>query len=878
MKKFYFAVFFAINLLLSAQTTMWSSFTDSVVTYSSPRAADLNGDGVKDIIIGAGKEGQQTNKGILALNGTNGALLWSFPARNEVFTSAQFKDITNDNVPDVFIGGRDAQFYAINGATGSVIWQFFPYNNLNPNDSGWYNFYSAQFIPDMNADGIQDLLVANGGDHAAPVWQTNRPPGHLLVLDAVNGNILADAITPDNAEIYCSPVVADIKGNGVLYVLFGTGGETLGGSMWAAELQSQLMQNDLSNAIPLVTHPTKGFIAPPSLAKMANDGTRDIFVQGYDGTVYRFYGGNFSMKWSRAFPGTESSAAPTIGNFTGNIKPDLFCVLYKGMAPSYSDFYQVMLDGSTGAVIFKDSIAQMHFVSANAFDSNGDGRDDVLISVNNNNGSFKHQLKLIDFQNNQMSDFTSNESGVNIGSTPFVGDVDGDNLVDVVYAYRADSINPMGWKGMYVKRRETNYLVPNLGIAWGSYMGTNYDGQYTSALMNCGSGSVISNLSVSNPTCNGLSNGFIIPNVSATATPPFTYLWSNGSVDSVLANLGAGTYSVTITDSSGCFETLSATLSDPYTISFGGLFPPTCPGGSNGQVTVSSSGCYCMFSGCTFSWSTGTTGYTASNLSAGTYSVVITHLSGCVVTATVAIPDGTPIINSSQVSNISCFGMNDGSISLNPTYPTYGQFGWSTGDTTSSITSLTPGNYSVAVTDARLCYDTLTFVITQPAAITLVMSQIPETSTGAQNGSASVSVSGGTAPYSFLWNDPLAQADSIANNLSTGMYTVQVLDTNGCSATDSVLVDISTFINQSLKDASISAYPNPLSENLALIIRGQIAHSKIILTDNNGKTVRSLCTQNETQVKIEREDLAHGIYFCKIISADGVSVIRVVWN
>jgi hypothetical protein len=477
-----------------------------------------------------------------------------------------------------------------------------------------------------------------------------------------------------------------------------------------------------------------------------------------------------------------------------------------------------------------------------------------------------------------VSDVTPSEPGVNIGSTPFVGDLNGDNLIDILYAYRADSTNPMGWKGMYLKRLSTGILKPTSGIAWGSYMGTNYNGEHTSSLMDCGQGSVISYLAAVNPTCNGLTNGYIIPNLSATATPPFTYLWSNGSVDSVLANAGAGTYSVTVIDSSGCFETLSATLSDPYTITFGGLIPPTCEGGSNAQVTVSSSGCYCMFSGCTFLWNTGTTGYTASNLSAGTYSVTITHNNGCVVVASVTIPDGTPVVSTSNVTSVSCFGMNDGSISITPSFPSSATINWSTGATTDSIGGLTAGTYSVIVSDARPCFDTLQFAITQPPALTLSMSSIPETSTGTQNGIAVVTTNGGTPPYSFIWNDPLSQTDSIANGLSSGVYTVMVSDNNGCIISDSVLVDITTGLNATNSTESFTIFPNPSVGNNSILISGNIQHCKLELLDYNGKLVRTHQLVNESSFRIERLNLPDGLYFCKISSNDSVKIISIIWN
>ena len=87
-------------LVISATTLVlgqnWQSFTDSIPTLSSPRACDLNNDGIKDIVYGGGTDGVFSNNGIMAYNGANGNLLWKRAARNEVFGSAVFMDITND--------------------------------------------------------------------------------------------------------------------------------------------------------------------------------------------------------------------------------------------------------------------------------------------------------------------------------------------------------------------------------------------------------------------------------------------------------------------------------------------------------------------------------------------------------------------------------------------------------------------------------------------------------------------------------------------------------------------------------------------------------------------------------------------------------------
>ena len=115
-----------INFSFIHSQNSWSTLIDSVSTLSSPRAADLNSDGTKDIVLGAGTDSTYSNYGVVALDGVSGQLLWNLSTPDEIFTSAVFNDINNDTIPDVFIGGRNAQLYAIDGSNGNIIWEFFP--------------------------------------------------------------------------------------------------------------------------------------------------------------------------------------------------------------------------------------------------------------------------------------------------------------------------------------------------------------------------------------------------------------------------------------------------------------------------------------------------------------------------------------------------------------------------------------------------------------------------------------------------------------------------------------------------------------------------------------------------------------------------------
>ena len=90
-----------------------------------------------------------------------------------------------------------------------------------------------------------------------------------------------------------------------------------------------------------------------------------------------------------------------------------------------------MLDGLTGEISWIDSVGSMHFSSSSAFDANGDGRDEVLFSVNYISSHFSHQLKMVDFQNDSIIDITSLNAGVNLGCSPLIADLDEDGLVEL---------------------------------------------------------------------------------------------------------------------------------------------------------------------------------------------------------------------------------------------------------------------------------------------------------------------------------------------------------------------------------------------------------------------------------------------------------------
>ena len=716
----------------------WHAFTDSTTTLSSPRASDLNGDGVLDIVIGGGTDSLFCNNGVMAYDGNDGSLLWKRSSRDELFGSAIFQDLNSDGINDVFISGRSGQLLAIDGTNGSLLWDYFPYNT-NPSDSGVYNFYNPQFIHDVDGDSYDDILISNGGDHAAPSFQTTRPPGHLMIISSLTGDLIVKAVVPDSSEIYCSPIVADIQNDGNQWVLYGTGGENLGGSFYAVHL-SDLLLGDISSSVVLDTDPNKGYIAPASIYQNNSNGIFDIIIQSYGGLVTKIDGQNFSTIWTYQKSGTESSAQPVIGNFTGDLTPDVLLVLFNGVAPAYNDYFQVMLDGSDGSVQFIDSLGAINFASANAVDLNNDGRDEGIFSVVYfNNGYFNSRVHSIDFVNDTIITLDQIRTGVNIASTPLINDLDGDGLLDLVYSVKQDSLNPMGIKGINVFRHELSSNIPNSGIAWGSYLGTDYDGAYNSDLTPCWPGSIIGGINRTFPSCNGSSDGSLSINLSSNSPSPHTYIWSNQSTNPVIQNLSAGSYWLQVTDSTGCFETTTITLPDPFALLFGELASPTCVGDSNGTATVVSSGCPCMFTLCTFLWDNGDTSKTSNSLHSGWNSVAITHANGCVIIDSVFIP--------------APYSGGSSTITVCDSY------------TWDSIVYTSSGTYFNTYIDTSGCdsIHTLNLIITNSSIDTILVN----------------------ACDSFIWNGLIID--------SSGLYSYNYINQSGCDS----IVFLDLIVNQS---------------------------------------------------------------------------------
>lgn len=474
-----FLIFFSGEI---AAQQSWTKDYPHLGTFSSPRLTDLNGDGIKDIIVGAGRlEFEQSDSAVLALDGNTGNIIWKKHCNDQIFGSAALKDINGDNVEDVFIGGRSAELIAVDGKSGKTIWQFNKQKYKSPGRN-WFSFYNPQFIPDQNNDGMEDILVSNGGDVMAAPYNPMRPAGKLVVIDPLNGNIITEALMPDGKETYMSVSVLRGETNKSSKIIFGTGGETVGGSLFIATLDD-VMKGNLSASIKLASSADRGFIAPAVWADINADSVPDIIANAVDGRMLAFSGKNYQPLWTMEVAGTEVYSSLCIGHFTKDSIPDFFVSYAKGKWPNLEQTSQYLVNGANGKIEFADSVGYYQTSTPVAIDLNDDGQDEAILSINfqslDSNGlkTFFNTLMVFAFGAVEEIQLNDGLPGHNIASTPWIGDMDNDNKLDIVTCTSNNKYKTYSFDGLTVTRFKTDIPIKRK-IIWGSYMGSSYDGIY----------------------------------------------------------------------------------------------------------------------------------------------------------------------------------------------------------------------------------------------------------------------------------------------------------------------------------------------------------------------------------------------------------------
>ncbi len=357
--------------------------------------------------------------------------------------------------------------------------------------------------------------------------------------------------------------------------------------------------------------------------------------------------------------------------------------------------------------------------------------------------------------------------------------------------------------------------------------------------------------------CGSTNNGTATVAASG-GTGPYQYLWTPGNLTGATQNsLSAQTYTVGTLDANNCTGTTTVTITSSTSLSLSaGGTDATC-GNNNGSASVSvigGSGTYTY----AWSPSGGTAATTPSTLAPGTYTVTVTGGGCSGTATVVVGNQAAPVVNVVSVNHPTCAGLNNGSFvyTINGGAPTTSPAIFGAGTTTANVTdangcttpvtvtfiaptitatvstvgancgatdgsgtvtpsggtgpytyawspsggtgatanNLASGAYSVLITDANTC--TLTQPVNVPAigGPSLAMSNVNNATCGQSNGSATVTATGGTAPYTYAWS-PSGGTGQTATGLSAGNYTVTVTDATGCVVSETAAIGGGSAIN-----------------------------------------------------------------------------------
>lgn len=354
--------------------------------------------------------------------------------------------------------------------------------------------------------------------------------------------------------------------------------------------------------------------------------------------------------------------------------------------------------------------------------------------------------------------------------------------------------------------------------------------------------------------CNDENTGNVKVRVSG-GTKPYQFVWNNGASTQNLSNVKAGFYELTATDAKGCVQTVTTTITEPSAIvqSVKSVTNVLCHDNKEGAIDVSVIGGIGPYQ---YKWNNDATTQDLEAVGAGKYSLKIRDANGCIKTldAEITQPDMLKL-RLDSIGHILCHGDLRGRIdvSVKGGVKPYA-YSWSNGSTSEDIKELPAGSYTLTVTDANGCAQTLTAVVKQPPLLKARIAKIKQIlCNGATNGAVQVEVAGGTKPYKFNWSNGKTSQNLL--DVKAGTYTLNIEDAKGCKRSlTAVINEPSKLISSLVSTKNVSCFDgNDGYINVA--VKGGVAPYEY-------KWSNGAATQDLT-------DISHGTYTVAIRDANG---------
>lgn len=364
-----------------------------------------------------------------------------------------------------------------------------------------------------------------------------------------------------------------------------------------------------------------------------------------------------------------------------------------------------------------------------------------------------------------------------------------------------------------------------------------------------------------NTTC-GDANG--LATVSVVSGEVSSYEWSNGASSETVTDLIAGNYEVTATDANGCGIVQNISIEDdPIAEIEAEVSDATC-GEANGTATITVSSGEII----SYEWSNGATSAMLTGLEPGTYAVTATDINGCEVTETLLL-EAAPIAEIEvEATNTTC-GNEDGAVSVNILSGIINNYSWSNGQSTATITGLPGGTYSVTVTDENNCEITQS---TEVQGLTNPSVDLGEDITIEEGQIATLDASG--TGLSYEWSTG-ANTPTI-DVMESGVYSVTVTNSDGCTASDEIMVNVITSTDNLSIESRIKLFPNPTSGKVFVSVApGMIDLLSYEVFDPNGKMIKEASINRGQQpFEVSLEGFPNGIYLIRFFTTEGTQLSK----